>query len=224
MRQQKIVGVIFSRADLERALRMRKPPDLFELRLDRLVSCLSKVREVIARLPAPLILTARDPREGGAHNLSPSRRRALLLEFLPQARYVDVELRSVSTLRSVLETAARKGLATIISYHDFKTTPSPTDLDRIVARARSSGATIVKIATRTDTATQLDTLLRFFKRHRRSSALAAMGIGRLGRISRLNLARCGSVLNYTHLSSAGVAGQLSVEELRRFASRPDAVS
>ena len=34
----KIVGVIFSRLDLQRALRMRKPPDLFELRLDGLAA------------------------------------------------------------------------------------------------------------------------------------------------------------------------------------------
>ena len=36
-RRPRIVGVIASPADLDRALRMRRPPDLFELRLDRLV-------------------------------------------------------------------------------------------------------------------------------------------------------------------------------------------
>ena len=35
-RRPRVVGVIASRADLERAVRMRRPPDLFELRLDRL--------------------------------------------------------------------------------------------------------------------------------------------------------------------------------------------
>ena len=70
MKRPKIVGVIFSRADLERARRMRKPPDLFELRLDRLIDA------PIGQLPAPLIITARHPREGGANNLSALRRRA----------------------------------------------------------------------------------------------------------------------------------------------------
>ena len=35
-RRPRIVGVIASREDLEQALRMRRPPDLFELRLDHL--------------------------------------------------------------------------------------------------------------------------------------------------------------------------------------------
>src|SRR5947209_18302084 len=84
-----IVGVIFSRADLHRALRMRRPPDLFELRLDRLLSSMDELTETIERLPAPLIITARDPREGGANGLSARRRRALLGRFLPHASYVD---------------------------------------------------------------------------------------------------------------------------------------
>jgi 3-dehydroquinate dehydratase-1 len=219
----KIVGVIFSRADLRRALRMRKPPDLFELRLDSFANRLAEVRAAIPKLAAPLIITARRPDEGGAHNLSAAQRSALLLEFLPSARYVDVELRSVPELRSVLKRAAADEVATIISFHDFQTTPRPAQLDRIAARARSSGAALVKVATRTDTQGQLDTLLDFFSRQQRASVIA-MGIGQLGRASRLELARRGSILNYVHLGSRAATGQLSIEQWRRFAGRADAVS
>ena len=215
----KIVGVIFSSADLQRALRMRKPPDLFEVRLDRFAGDNARLKAAIERLPAPLIITARHPREGGANNLPAARRRALLLEFLPWARYVDVELRAMPALRSVLDAAAEKRINAIVSFHDLLTTPSATQLDQIVARARSLGARLVKIATRTDTRAQLDTLLRFFGRQRRRSEIVAMGIGRLGRQSRLELARRGCVLNYVHLGSPVAAGQLSIEELRRFAAR-----
>jgi 3-dehydroquinate dehydratase-1 len=214
----KTVGVIFSRADLRRALRMRKPPNFFELRLDRFANNLAKVRAAIPKLPAPIIITARRPDEGGAHNLSAAQRRALLLKFLPFARYVDVELSSVPALRSVLERAAANEVATIISFHDFETTPGPAQLDRIAARARSFGAALVKVATRTDTQAQLDTLLDFFSRQRRASVIA-MGIGQLGRASRLELARRGSILNYVHLGSRPVVGQLSIEQWRRFAGR-----
>jgi 3-dehydroquinate dehydratase len=51
-----------------------------------------------------------------------------------------------------------------------------------------------------------------------------MGIGQLGRASRLELARRGSILNYVHLGSRASAGQLSIEQWRRFAGRADAVS
>jgi 3-dehydroquinate dehydratase type I len=210
-----IVGVIFSRADFHRALRLRNPPDLFELRLDRLNECIHEIANDVARLPAPLIITARDEREGGAPGLSAARRRALLLEFLPRAAYVDIELRSAAPLRAVLESAAAGSVRAIISFHDFKTTPPAARLDEIAANARSLGAKVVKIATRTDTRSHLHTLLDFYDRHRRQGPLAAMGIGKLGRASRLELARRGSVLNYAHLGSAAVPGQLSIRDLRR---------
>jgi 3-dehydroquinate dehydratase-1 len=210
-----IVGVIFSRSDFRRALRMRNPPDLFELRLDRLQDCLAEVDEDVTRLPAPLIITARHPREGGAANLSAQRRRALLLEFLSRAEYLDLEVRSAGSFGPVLRSAAAAKVRTIFSFHDFKTTPAAARLDQIATNARSLGADVVKIATRTDTRSQMQTLLDFHDRHSRLSPIAAMGIGRFGRASRLALARRGSVLNYAHLGSASVPGQLSVQDLRR---------
>jgi 3-dehydroquinate dehydratase-1 len=209
MTSQKIVGVIFSHADLQRARRMRRPPDFFELRLDRFPG------SAIGQLPAPLIITARDPREGGANNLPAPRRRALLLEFLPRAKYVDVELHSARALHSVLRTASGNNVDLIISFHDFEATPSVARLDGIVTGARSLGAAIIKVATRTDTRAQLDRLFDFFEHHRQAADVVAMGIGKLGRTSRLELARRGCLLNYAHLGSPTAAGQLSIREIRR---------
>jgi 3-dehydroquinate dehydratase-1 len=223
MTAPKIVGVIFSRADLQRALRMRKPPDFFELRLDAFADCPGQLRPAISHLPAPLIITARHPREGGCNDLPASRRRDLLLEFLPYARYVDVELRSVGPLDSVLRSASQKKVATIISFHDFKTTPPPRELDDIAARARSLGAAIIKVATRTDRPAHFDQLLRFFRGQDRTDVVA-MGLGRLGRKSRFEFIRLGCALNYAHLGSPTAAGQLSIAEIRRFARRAGIVS
>jgi 3-dehydroquinate dehydratase I len=224
MNGPKTVGVIFSRADLQRALRLLKPPDLFELRLDRLITCLDELRDAAGHLSTPLIVTARDSREGGANNLSTSLRRALLFEFLPHARFVDVELRSANALQAVLQTAAEKKIDTIISFHDLHATPPSSQLDKIADRARSLGAAIVKVATRTDTRPQLDTLLDFFDRQSGALDLAAMGIGKLGRIARLELARRGSSLNYGHLGSPAAAGQLSIRDLCKFADGASTVS
>jgi 3-dehydroquinate dehydratase-1 len=146
------------------------------------------------------------------------------LEYLPGARYVDVELRSAQTLRPVLQLASTQKIAAIISFHDFKGTPPAARLDHIAGQARSLGATIVKVATRTDNARQLDALLDFFQRQRRYSDVVAMGIGKLGRTSRLELARLGCVLNYAHLGTPAAEGQLSVAQLRRFTERVDPVS
>jgi 3-dehydroquinate dehydratase I len=210
-----IVGVIFTRADLRHALRMRNAPDLFELRLDALSAKSEEVRAAIGNLRAPLIVTARHPREGGSNRLSPRKRRALFLRFLPHAAYVDIELRSAGEFAAILKEARAKSIRIIVSFHDFKETPSGSRLDEIAGSARSLGADLLKIVTRTDTPVQLARLLDFFQRERLKMNIAAMGIGRLGRISRLTLARRRSALNYGHLGRPQTEGQLSIAQLRR---------
>ena len=214
-RRPRVVGVIASRADLERAVRMRKPPDLFELRLDRLAGMADEVEKVLPRLRTPLIITARDPREGGANKLRLRQRRDLLARFLSHADYIDVELRSARTLRALLAIAKAKNVRRIISFHDFKSTPSARLLVAKAQNAKALRADIFKVATRTDTPTELGRLLEFITKNRVNVRLAVMGIGRLGDISRVLLARAGSVLIYASLGPAtDVEGQLSLEQLR----------
>src|SRR5215467_11746257 len=64
-KRPRLVGVIASRADLDRAVRMCEPPDLFELRLDCLAGVIDQLERKISGLRAPLIITARHPQEGG---------------------------------------------------------------------------------------------------------------------------------------------------------------
>jgi 3-dehydroquinate dehydratase-1 len=214
-RRPRVVGVIASRADLERAVRMRRPPDLFELRLDRLAGMADEVEKVLPRLRTPLIITARDPREGGANKLRLRQRRDLLARFLSHADYIDVELRSARTLRALLAIAKAKNVRRIISFHDFKSTPSARLLVAKAQNAKALRADIFKVATRTDTPTELGRLLEFITKNRVNVRLTVMGIGRLGDISRVLLARAGSVLIYASLGPAtDVEGQLSLEQLR----------
>ena len=214
-RAAQIVGVIFSRADFHRAIRMRNPPDFFELRLDAFAVNSEHLRKKIGELPAPFIITARHPREGGANRLSSRERRERLLSFLPHAAWVDVELRSARALAAVLRAARAEKIRVIISFHDFRGTPSASRLAEITQTAQTFDPDIVKIATQTDTPQQLERLVQFFEQPSRPGKVVAMGIGKLGRASRLELARLGCPLNYAHLGTAQVAGQLSIAELRR---------
>src|SRR5438045_8446349 len=192
----RIVGVIASPADLHRALRVRRPPDLFELRLDRLVRMDDQLKRLLPKLPAPLIITARHPKEGGAGRLSLSQRRKLLARFLGHADYLDVELRSASVLRSLLALAKKKKVRRIISFHNFKSTPSARLLAAKAREAKSHGADIFKIATRTDTPMQLGRLLDFITKNRVDVPLPLMGSGRLAAIPPALRARVGSALIY----------------------------
>src|SRR5882724_11932891 len=102
-RRPRVVGVIASRADLDLAVRIRRPPDLFELRLDCLAAMADQVESALPKLRRPLIITARDPHEGGANKLRLRQRRDLLGRFLKHANYMDVELRSAPALRPLLK-------------------------------------------------------------------------------------------------------------------------
>lgn len=210
----RIVGMIFSLEDLRSAVRLRRPPDFFELRLDALVRHLDEVEAT--RFSAPLILTARDPREGGVNNLATRARRDLLLRFLPRAHTIDIELRSAPAFLSLLELARARNIQRIISFHDFKNTPPVFRLHEKARAAQKFGADIFKIATRTDTGAQLRRLLDFYDSAR--LPVAAMGLGRLGKVARRWLIRRGSSLNYVHLGGSGIAGQPSLLDARRWMS------
>ncbi|MEP6698526.1 MAG: type I 3-dehydroquinate dehydratase [Verrucomicrobiota bacterium] len=212
----KIVGVIFSVADLSRAMRLRRPPDFFELRLDALALHMGIVKNMIGNLCGPIIITARHPCEGGANALSTRERRALLEDFLPHAAYVDIELQSMRALAAILANARARKIGAIISFHDLRGTPSRARLGKIADAARSLGADVLKIATRTDTPVQRDRLRKFFADAAPSLSLAAMGIGKLGYQTRLEFFRSGSVLNYAHLGCGHIAGQPSLADIRRW--------
>ena len=211
----RVVGVIASGADLDCALQMRTRPDLFELRLDRLADIIEQLENKLSRLRAPLIITARHPQEGGAKKLTLGQRRDLLTRFLPYAEYVDVELRSAFALRSLLGLAQEKRVRRIISFHNFRSTPPLRVLAAKADAARAHGANIFKAATRTDTPNQLARLVQLVASEVVDLPVSAMGIGNLGAISRVLLARAGSVLVYAPITArSDLEGQLSLEQLR----------
>jgi 3-dehydroquinate dehydratase-1 len=209
----RIVGVITTASELRSARRMSHPPDLFELRLDYLVAIENRLESEITRLRAPLIITARHPAEGGTNNLSLKRRRELLWRFLPRARYVDVELRSVRAFQALLDTARRRGVGRIISFHALDSTPSLRSLHAKARAAQSHRADIFKLATRIDTPAQLVELLNFAS-NKPYPPLSVMGLGKFGGISRVAFARSGSVLIYAALEQKRLEGQLSLDQLR----------
>ena len=226
----RMVGVIMSQTDLDLAIRMREWPDLFELRLDHLVSppsvsaatcgatdVVDELEEKVSRLCAPLIVTARHPQEGGANRLTLRQRRDLLFRFLPHARYVDIELRSAAGLLSLFKLAREKNVRRIISFHDLKATPDLGRLQFKARRAKSLDADIFKVATRTDTPAQLARLLDFLMQTDLDLAVSVMGIGKLGAISRVLLAYRGSALVYGSVTATrDIESQMSLEQLRAF--------
>jgi 3-dehydroquinate dehydratase type I len=209
-----VVGVIRSRQELQLARRMRMLPDLFELRLDYLPRL---APAAVPNLRRPVIITARHPAEGGSKSLNQPgfciTREELLLNFLPHAAALDLELRSLRELGRVWEEAAKYKRLRICSVHDFKGRPRRAVLHRQLERAQDAGADVFKLVAAADTPEDLLVLLTFLHKNRRSSAV--MATGRLGRISRLLFLQFGSRLVYTPLLRPFHSGQLTFHELQQ---------
>jgi 3-dehydroquinate dehydratase-1 len=211
-----VVGTIHSHAALRAALRLKNGAvDFFELRVDHFAGDLDPLRRAVPKLRAPLIVTVRHPREGGAGGLTRREREVLYAEFLRCAVFIDVEVRSLTALRAILAAARAEQVGLIVSDHHFKTTPP---LARLLARRAAAQAVqpdIFKVATLTQTPAHFATLLDFLATTKQPPALSVMGMGAFGKVSRLALARAGSVLNYGYLGELQVPGQWPAVELKR---------
>ncbi len=202
-----IVGTIPSLVALSRARRLEPGAvDLLELRVDHFAADPSPLARALAYLPAPLIVTVRHPSEGGAADLPPARRRALYSQFLPAAKFIDIELRTARQLASTIAEARARGVRLILSAHFFKTTPSLAKLESLRDRAFTAGADIFKVATLTRTLADVLTLATLLARSS-GHAVSVMGMGPCGKLSRPLLACAGSVLNYGYLDTVQVPGQ-----------------
>jgi 3-dehydroquinate dehydratase-1 len=202
-----VVGTIHSRQCLVRARWL--PPgsvDLFELRLDHFAKKPERLLDAIQTLRTPLIATARHEAEGGAGHLSAAKRRDLLARFIGAVAFIDVELRSLKTHAANIAAARESGVRIIVSEHHFDCTPRLSRLVQTVRAGQAAGAAIIKIATFMEDVRDLIKMLLLIS-VRRQAPLSLMGMGPLGKLSRLIFAATGSVLNYGYLGSAQVPGQ-----------------
>jgi 3-dehydroquinate dehydratase-1 len=182
--------------------------DVIELRLDAFESA-----PAADDLKIPLIATVRSPKEGGRNNLTAGERASRYLAMLHAVDAIDIELASRVEMKSVIAAARAAGRRVILSVHDFKGTPS--GLRTLQRKAAAAGADIFKIAVTPRNAGELAALLELLDKPPLPTSV--MGMGRLGKASRVAAMACGSVLNYGWLERPNVVGQWSAVELRAFA-------
>jgi 3-dehydroquinate dehydratase-1 len=201
-----VVGVIHTEAGF---LEAGTPGlDAVEARVDALPDPPSARQ--LAELPIAAIVTVRCPDEGGVNAMSEEDRLASYFALLPSACAIDLEMRSAEKMWDLVGAVRREGKILILSFHDFETTPSLSDLQDVCAKMRGFGADIVKIATKTETVVEVSRLLALLEHS--SAPLAVMGMGALGRASRLLFAEAGSALNYGWLDKPQVPGQWSAKQ------------
>lgn len=196
--------------------------DFIELRLDAFEAqrAIEDLRGVAPQLRLPLLITARHPAEGGSGNLSAEQRAELLHSFLPLCAIMDLELRSTQEMPALISRARHMNKLVTLSFHDFHGMPRVELLEDLATEALQRGAHIFKAALTVNDLPALTRLLRFAERAARLP-IAAMGMGKYGKVSRLIMAQHGSLLNYGSLGGDAVPGQW---DARIFAERVREVS
>ena len=213
LNQPLVVGIVADRPTLEavRDQATRKPCDLLEFRIDALVDLVEDAEEAIQQMDLPVLITVRDPAEGGENGLTADERNALFKRFLPHASAVDVELRNFFASRGTIEAARNQQSLVVGSFHDFESFPE--DTIRKILR-QPPAADILKIAVTLSSEAELDSLLRALREIDVPVPTAFMGMGSLGPESRRHALEAGSILNYGYIIEPNAPGQLSAQQLR----------
>jgi 3-dehydroquinate dehydratase-1 len=215
-----IVGAISTAATLEGLSQVTLPSDecdVLELRLDSIDLPLTELVKHASHLPLPLLVTARHPDEGGLGHLTTVQRTALLEALLPHAAFMDIELRSATEMLPLVRKAQSLGVGVIGSFHDFNSTPASAVLQGAIEFGLQHKLDAVKIAAQLRGPDDMARLLLILGEEKRIP-LSVMGMGQLGRVSRLLFAKCGSVLNYGYLGQSNAPGQWPARQLKTLMS------
>jgi 3-dehydroquinate dehydratase type I len=204
---------------VEKALRSIKEAvrwaDLIELRVDYLTG--AKFERLLENRPKPLIVTNRKKEEGGKYKGEERKRLGILQEAIDLGTdYIDVEF---AVERSFLQDLIKNKRETqiILSFHDFRKTPSSKELQRHCDQMIRLGADVIKIVpfarSWVDNLTILS-LIPFAKE--RKQKIVAFCMGEKGKISRIFSPFLGAAWTYASLSKnrASAPGQLTIRELK----------
>jgi 3-dehydroquinate dehydratase-1 len=209
------VGSVADEATLDRLPEMDVASlcDVVEFRVDTWPEAAERGLERARACPLPGLVTVRSPGEGGQNALASNERCRLMEMFLPVASLLDVETASLSEMAGSVEKARAAGVLVVGSFHDFAGTPPLDELRRKRDAALEAGADMVKFAATLHCTADIATLAALLEEPGHPP-LSVMGMGKLGRISRLIFAQLGSVLNYGYLDRPTVPGQWKATRLK----------
>ena len=189
-----------------------------EFRIDRFKNLhedwvLSKIRS-FRRLGLPLIATIRSRKEGGGRSLPDSKRLEIFKKILPLVNVIDLELSSTRLRKALLPLARRRKKRVILSYHNFRSTPSDAALGRLIQKGKKGKADLVKIAVTPKRKEELARFLLFTHRNR-DQHLIAVAMGRHGTPSRVLAPLFGSLLTFSFLDRPQAPGQIPLRRLSK---------
>jgi 3-dehydroquinate dehydratase I len=184
---------------------INKGADMVELRIDAMKDPDPQgVASLIEEITHPLIATNRMKEEGGFYEGSETERTEILLEAAKYADYVDIELRTKDKYRSKIIKASK---SIIISYHNFKKTPSVPELLKIVKSEHELGD-LAKFAVMPG---NLQDTLKVMEVLSKVENTIGISMGELGRYTRVVAPLFGSPITYASLINESAPGQMDIE-------------
>lgn len=188
---------------------LKSGAELIELRLDLIQRHPS---ELFSQIPAGIksIVCCRE----GLY--SEKERMGLLRDAIELgASYVDIELESGEGFaREIISSAENNACDLIISHHDFQGTPGEDELNSKMDLCFDRGGAVAKIATMVQSS---EDAVRLLTLHNRPGRKVILGMGPLGRITRVAAPLLGSEFTFASPATGGetAPGQMSAEELNR---------
>jgi 3-dehydroquinate dehydratase-1 len=132
------------------------------------------------------------------------------------ATFLDIEYEADDDFRNdMIEYAHVRQCDVILSYHNYEMTPELDELEKIMNKSFELGADIAKIATMIRVNRDNSKILSLYKAPGR---LIAIGMGELGKISRIVAPFLGAEFTYASLTedNATAPGQISYKKLNKY--------
>ena len=194
----------------------QKMSNFVELRIDLINNISQKDLELIKnKIKKKAILTCRTQKEGGSFKKSEKERIDIIEQALKLGfDYVDIELSAITSVN--LKNKAKK-TKIICSYHDFKKTPSYKKLEEIAnIIQKNKNCDVGKIVTMVKTQTDIQKLLRLLLNKDEKVNMIVLGMGKIGKITRILSPILGGYLTFASIGKKQSApGQLDIKELEK---------
>jgi 3-dehydroquinate dehydratase-1 len=179
--------------------------DMLELRIDALEDPdPDEVQQLIADMNYSVIATNRIQSEGGSFNGSEEERTSILVKAAEFADIVDIELQTDIKMRNDVIKASK---STIISYHNFKNTPSFDELLNVVKKEKELGD-IAKFAVMPNNSKDTLTVLRVLSEVENTIGIA---MGDIGKYTRIVAPIFGSPITFASIDKESAPGQLDIK-------------
>jgi 3-dehydroquinate dehydratase I len=205
-----MICVSLAEKDPNVCLEILEKVDMAEIRIDLTESSDEDIMKIFSARKK-LIATCRPGKYSTAERIH-----KLKLAIESGATFLDIEYEAESEFRNVMmEFAHIHQCDVILSYHNYEMTPELDELEKIMNKCFELGADMAKIATMVRVNRDNSKILSLYKAPGR---LVAIGMGELGKISRIVAPFLGAEFTYASLTddNATAPGQISYNKLNKY--------